>query len=159
MGDIVTASGTRVYISGTALASTIDTVLEFAAVSTWTEIGLVESVGEFGDESSAITFEALGDGRVRKAKGAADAGTMAIVVAHDPTDLGQAAIELAQQNNDNYGFKVVLPDSPVGYSDTILYFRGLVMGRRKNVGNNANVIRNTYNVGINSPIYADPAST
>ncbi len=158
MGDIITASGTRVYI-GNAVTSAVDTVAEFAATSVWTEIGLVESVGEFGDESSAVTFESLGDGRVRKAKGARDAGTMAIVVAHDPTDAGQAAVEIAEATNDNYSFKVVLPDGPVGYSDTILYFRGLVMGKRKNVGNNSNVVRNSYQVGINSEIYADPAST
>lgn len=158
MGDIITASGTRVYI-GVAATSDVDTVAEFAATSVWTEIGLVESVGEFGDESSAVTFEALGDGRVRKAKGARDAGTLAIVVAHDPTDAGQAAIELAEANNNNYSFKLVLPDGPVGYSDTILYFRGLVMGKRKNVGNNSNVVRNSYNVAINTEIFVDPAST
>lgn len=158
MGDIITASGTRVYI-GNGVTSAVDTVAEFEATSIWTEIGLVESVGEFGDESSAVTFEALGDGRVRKSKGARDAGTMAVVVAHDPTDAGQALMETAEATNDNYSFKVVLPDGPVGYSDTILYFRGLVMGKRKNIGNNANVVRNSYNVGINSEIFINPAST
>jgi hypothetical protein len=51
----------------------------------------VESVGEYGDQSNAVNFEALGDGRVRHSKGARDAGTLAIVCGHDPTDVGQAA--------------------------------------------------------------------
>ncbi len=158
MGDIVTASGTRVFI-GASATSTVDTIDEFEATSMWVEIGLVESVGEIGDEANPVTFQALGDGRVRKAKGARDAGTMALVCGHDPTDTGQAAVEAAEATNNNYMFKLVLPDGPVGYSDTILYFRGLVMGKRKNIGNNENVIRNQYNVGINSEIFSDPAST
>lgn len=160
MGDIITASGAKIYISAGAVLSSVDTIPEFEAITTWIEIGLVESLGEFGDEAQAVTFAALGDGRVRKAKGARDAGVMALTVAHDPTDLGQAAIEAAEQTNDNYAFKVVIPDAPTpAYSDTIIYFRGLVMSRRKNVGTNDNVVRNTYNIGVNSQLFADPAST
>lgn len=157
-GDIITASGTRVYI-GNAVTSAVDTIAEFEAISVWTEVGLVESVGEYGDQANPVTFEALGDGRVRKSKGARDAGILAIVCGHDPTDTGQAALEAAEATNNNFAFKVVLPDGPAGYSDTIQYFRGLVMGKRKNVGNNENVVRNNYSVGINSEIFTDPAST
>jgi hypothetical protein len=143
MGDIVTASGTRVFI-GAAATSTVDTIAEFEATSMWVEIGLVESVGEIGDEANPVTFQALGDGRVRKAKGARDAGTMALVCGHDPTDTGQAAVEAAEATNNNYMFKLILPDGPVGYSDTILNYRGLVMGKRKNICNNEKVISNQY---------------
>jgi hypothetical protein len=159
MGDIITASGARIYI-GSAVASDVDTLAEFSAMSGWTEIGLVESLGEYGDESSTVTFAALGDGRMRKAKGARDAGVLALTVGHDPTDTGQAAIEAAEATNNNYAFKVVLPDSPTDlYSDTIQYFRALVMSKRLNVGENDNVVRKTFNVGINSEIFTDPAST
>jgi len=158
MGDIITASGTKIYI-GNAVTSDVDTIAEFEATTIWTEIGLVESLGEFGDESSAVNFAALGDGRTRKAKGARDAGTLAITVAHDPLDAGQLAIEAAEGTNFNYSFKVVLPDGPSGYSDTIIYFRGLVMSKRMNVGSNDNVVRRVFNVGINSELYTDPAST
>ena len=81
---------------------------------------------------------------------------MTITVAHDPTDVGQAAMEAAEQTNFNYAFKVILPDAPTAnYQDSVQYFRGLVQSRRKNVGTNDNVIRNTYNVGINSEIFTD----
>jgi hypothetical protein len=157
-GDIVTASGTRFYI-GAAATSAVDSIAEFEATSGWIEVGLIENLGEVGDESSSVTGAAIGDGRIRKAKGARDAGTMAVVCFHDPTDTGQAAVEAAEQTNNNYMFKMVLPDGPAGYSDTIKYFRGLVMGRRQNVGTNDNIIRNTYNIGVNSEIFTDPAST
>jgi hypothetical protein len=156
-GDVVTASGTRVFV-GSAVTSATDTIAEFEAISGWIEVGLVESVGEYGDQSNPVNFEALGDGRVRHSKGARDAGTLAIVCGHDPTDTGQAALVAAEATNNNYAFKVILPDGPAGYSDTIQYFRGMVMGKRLNVGNNENIIRKNFSVTINSEIFEDPAS-
>ena len=157
MGDIITASGTKIYI-GPAVAASVDTLAEFQAISPWTEIGLVENVGEYGDESAAVTFAAVGDGRMRKSKGARDAGTLALTCGHDPLDAGQAAVEAAEATNLKYAFKVVIPDGPAGYSNTIQYFRGLVMSKRKNVGTNDNVVRNNYAIAIDSEIFEDPAS-
>lgn len=159
MGDIVTASGTRYYIGPAGTSTQFDTIAEFEAVTVWTEIGLVENGGEFGDEASSVTGAALGDGRIRKAKGARDAGTLALVCFHDPTDTGQLAVDAAEATNDNYTFKVVLPDGPAGYSNTIQYFRGLVMSKRLQVNTNDNILRKMYNIGINSEIFSDPAST
>jgi len=159
MGDITTATGTRYYIGPSGVSTAYDTIAEFEAVSAWTEIGLVENGGEFGDEASAVTGAALGDGRIRKAKGARDAGTLALVCFHDPTDIGQAALDVAEGTNDNFTFKVVLPDGPPGYSDTIQYFRGLVMSKRLQVNTNDNILRRLYNIGINSEVFANPAST
>jgi len=151
---IVTASGTKVYIGAAVTDQEADTLTEFQAMSAWVEIGLIESVGEFGDQANDVTFAALGDARMRHAKGARDAGSMAIVCAHDPTDVGQAAIELAEQSDNNFAFKVILPDSPTAnFENTVLYFRGLVQSRRKNIGTNDNVIRNNYNVGVNSELF------
>lgn len=160
MGDVITASGSRMYIGGNAATSDLDTLAEFEAITVWTEIGLIESMGEFGDEANEVTFAALGDARIRKSKGARDAGTMEVVVGHDPLDTGQLAVELAEQTNNNYPFKVTIPDAPSdAYQDSVYYFRGLVMSRRLNVGTNDNIVRKTYNVAVNSEVFADPAST
>jgi hypothetical protein len=151
MGDIVTASGTKVSI-GPAVDTTTDTAVEFAALS-YVDIGLVESIGEFGDDSNDVSFAAIGDARTRHAKGARDAGTMAVVAGHDPTDIGQQAMVAAELTNNNFAFRVILPDAPTpNYAPTTMYFRGLVRSAKRNIGNNDNVIRNTYNVGINSAI-------
>lgn len=154
---ITTASGTKFWI-GPSVLDTTDSASEFASLA-WVEVGLVETYGEVGDESSAVTFAAVGDGRIRKAKGARDAGTMALTVAHDPLDAGQLALIAAEGTNNNYAFKMEMPDKPnASGTNTIVYFRGLVMSKRANVGGNDNVIRRTFNIGVNSPLYEVPAT-
>jgi hypothetical protein len=151
-GDITTASGTTFFI-GPSVAASIDTVSEFAGL-TYVEVGLIESYGEYGDDASDVTFSAVGDARVRHSKGARDAGTMALVVGHDPFDAGQLALIAAEETNNNFAFKIVLPDGPTTSStDTVNYFRGLVKSKKLNVGANNNVIKRTFNIGINSPVY------
>lgn len=155
MADIFTATGTKVYI-GPSVTNTTDTASEFAALE-WTEIGLVESIGEYGDQSSSVTGAVLGDGRQRKAKGARDAGELALTVFHAGDDVGQQALIAAEATYNNYAFKVVLPNrlNATG-TDEIQYFRGLVMSKRLNVGGNDNLVRDTYNTAVNSPIVVVP---
>lgn len=151
MADIFTATGAKVFI-GPSVTNTTDTSAEFAALS-WTEIGLVESLGEYGDQSSMVTGAVIGDGRMRKAKGARDAGELTITVFHAGDDTGQAALVAAEATYNNYAFKVVLPNRlNVTGTDEIQYFRGLVSSKRLNVGGNDNLVRDTYSVAINSPI-------
>jgi Phage tail tube protein, TTP len=155
---ISTASGTKVYVGPQVTDTQADTLAEFQALSGWQEIGLVESLGEFGDESNDVTFASLGDARTRHAKGARDAGTMVITCGHDPLDQGQINLENAEATEFQFAFRVTLSDSPGGaFQNSEVYFRGLVMSKRKNVGNNDNVIRNVYNVGINSELFTDPS--
>lgn len=157
MTDIFTATGTKVYI-GPSVTNATDTAAEFAAL-TWVEIGLVESIGEYGDQSSSVTGAVLGDGRQRKAKGARDAGELALVVFHAGDDVGQQALIAAEATYNSYAFKVVLPNRlNVTGTDEIQYFRGLVMSKRLNVGGNDNLVRDTYNTAVNSPIYVVAAT-
>jgi hypothetical protein len=90
MGDIQTTSGAKLFIGANSVTSSVDTLAEFEAISPWIEVGLVEDLGELGDESSSVTGAAIGDGRIRKAKGARDAGTLAVKCFHDPIDVGTA---------------------------------------------------------------------
>jgi hypothetical protein len=156
---ITTASGTKVYIGAAVSEQAADTLAEFQAMTGWTEIKQVESLGEFGDQATDVTFAALGDARVRHAKGARDAGTMAITCGHDPLDVGQQQASDAQETNDEYAFRVVLPDGPAGFSDSEQFFRGLVASARLNVGANDNVIRTTFNVLISSQIFLQEPAT
>jgi hypothetical protein len=156
---IVTASGTKVYIGAAVTQAQADTLAEFQAMTGWQEIHEVESVGEFGDQAADVTFASLGDGRVRHAKGARDAGTMAVVCGHDPLDAGQQAATVAETTNDDFAFRVVPPDGPAGMSDSEWFFRGLVASARKNVGANDNIIRTTFNVLISSEIFTQEPAT
>jgi hypothetical protein len=151
MGEIFTATGAKVYI-GPSVAATPANAAAYAALS-YTEIDMVESLGEYGDESAIINFAVLGDGRQRKAKGARDAGALTITVAHIADSAGQAAAEAAEATYNNYAFKVVLPNRlNSGGTDEIQYFKGLVTSKRENVGGNDNVVRRTFNVALNSAI-------
>lgn len=151
MADIITSSGTRIYIGASVTSAAADTLAEFQAMTGWTEIGLVESIGEFGDRASIVTFAAINDSRMRKQKGTRDAGDLTLTVAHDPADTGQIAIEAAEATANGYAFKVLLPDS----GGTIKFFRAFVASQPLNVGGNDNVVRKTYQLAIDSAIFTE----
>lgn len=151
MADIFTATGAKFYI-GPSVAATPANAAAYAALS-WTEVTLVESLGDYGDESAEVTGAALGDGRMRKAKGARNAGTVELVAFHAADDLGQQAVEAAEATYNNYAFKVVLPNRlTTGGTDQIDYFKGLVRSKRMSVGNNDNLVRKHYSIALNSAI-------
>lgn len=142
---LITASGTKFFI-GPATSEATDTAAAFAALTSYVEVKKVESFGDFGDESAAVTFNEVGAGRISKAKGSKDAGTIALTVGYAPSDPGQIAMEAAQASNENFAFKVIFPDG------SIQYFLGLVMSKRRNIGTADNVLKRVFNVGINSEI-------
>lgn len=157
-GDVNTASGTKIHI-GPAAGSDVDDVTAFAALTGWVEIGLVESLGEFGDEASSVPFSSLGDGRVRKSKGVRNAGTLALVVGRDPSDAGQDALIAAEATKNKYAFRVTYADRLTpGGTDSIEYFRALVLNKRNNVGNADNIVRRSFSLDIDSEILAVDAT-
>jgi hypothetical protein len=152
-----TAAGAKLFI-GTA-NSNRETVLADYQADSYIEVGEVEDLGEFGDESDRITFTALSDARTRKFKGPRDAGEMPIVVGDDPTDEGQTALEAAEGSPLDYNFYVELNDAvTLGGQNSKHYFIGKVFSKRRNVGNASNVVRRNFAIGINSAITStDPS--
>lgn len=153
---INTTGGAGLYIAGTtAIDFTTDqSALDaFEALSGWIKVGELEDLGEIGDQSADVTFNALGANRVRHLKGSRDAGTMTVVAGDDPSDVGQQALRAAEKTKFNYNFKIVYEDAPDEEStDSVDYFRALVMSARKNNGTSDNVMRRTFALGINSPV-------
>jgi len=144
-----TAAKSTIAIGTTLAASTKS---EYEA-DTYSEVGEVEDLGEFGDEAEEITFTALNDRRTRKFKGSFNAGTITCVSGFDSSDAGQDAMISAFAEDDDYNFRVQLNDKITsGGTPTTLYFRGKVMSKQKNVGNVSNVVRQTFAIGINSEI-------
>lgn len=125
----------------------------------YTEVGEVEDLGEFGDTAEEITFTAITDRRVRKFKGSFNAGTLSVTTGKDPSDAGQIAMLAAFASDDDYNFRVQLNDTPVGGSTpTTLYFSGKVMAKPNNVGTVSNVVKQMFSVGINTAIIEVAAS-
>lgn len=149
-----TSAGTKLYIGSSSVATV---QADFEAES-WIEVGEVENLGEFGDEAELVNFISLNDSRVRKYKGARDAGTMAVVCADDPMDEGQLAMVAAEASNLDYNFKVVGNNAvTLGGNGSIDYFRGMVSSRRKNVAGANDITRRSFNVAVNSaPIEVPP---
>lgn len=148
---INTASGSKLFI-GSSSTNRNQVLADYVADS-YIEVGEIEDLGEFGDESESVNFTSLSDGRVRKLKGPRDAGTMPLVVGDDMTDEGQIALEAAEASPLDFNFKVVLNDAlTLGGQPSQHYFIGKVMSKRRNPGNASNVVRRNFAIGINSAI-------
>lgn len=155
--SINASSGAKLFICATP-NSAADDVSAYAAL-TWVEVKEVESIGAFGDKSSAITFTSLSDARVRKLKGPRDAGDVDVVFAHDPTDAGQNALAAAQATKFSYPFKVTIPDAQdESAPDSAFYFQAKVSGVPINPGSATDVTKRTASLGIDTEIVEDLTS-
>ncbi len=158
------AAGTKIYIGTTAIPPNIEDLNDAAALlifeaDSYIEIGEVENLGEYGDQSQDVTFESLNDSRTRHLKGTRDAGVLPLVVGDDPDDEGQIACVEAEASNLDFNFKIVLNNAvTLGGTGQVDYFYGKMMSKRKNVGSVNDVVRSNFSVGINSRIVSDPAT-
>lgn len=146
-----TAAGSRLFI-GTTAGDSNNTLADYEADS-YVEVGEVEDLGQFGDQSQTITFATLKDGRVRKFKGPRDAGDMAVVCGADSSDDGQAAAIAAEATPFAYNIKVMLNDAlTISGTPTTIYFRAKVMSKRRNVGNVSNVVKYDFTLAVDSAL-------
>lgn len=145
---ISTTAGAKVYIGTTAAATN---ATQFAA-DTYVEIGSVEDIGEFGDESSEVTFSEVGSGRVRKRKGQRDAGTLTLICGRDAADAGQDALLAAEKTEGVYNIKVVADDAPTPGTPSTFYFKAIVLSARLNFGSADNITRVNFVLSIDSAI-------
>jgi hypothetical protein len=143
------SAGAQIFIGPVTAAATASA---YAALS-YTEIGEVESLGEFGDEAETIRFMSLKDRRVRKLKGARDAGDLTLVVGHDPRDAGQTALIAAEAAKFAYAIKVVLPDAPdANDTDSVHYFHALIASKRLGVGSTNDVTKRNFVLAITTAV-------
>ncbi|MGE4044460.1 MAG: hypothetical protein AB7F35_06380 [Acetobacteraceae bacterium] len=148
--------GARLYTSATPLADTIgsaDAVGDFTGLTIATEIGMIESVGEFGRQFDVATFIELYTGRTHKFKSSYNDGTLTLVVGQDLSDAGQAALRSYAMATDQntYPFKLTLLGAPSSY-DTV-WFGALVRSFRSQLGGAGQVIRATVELDINTTIF------
>jgi Phage tail tube protein, TTP len=145
--------GFQVAIATGGTANSAPTNSSGYAALTWTPIGEVEDISEFGDNAEVIRFLAVADGRVRKLKGAADAGQMQLTMGHDPADAGQIALLTASGSAFRHNFRVTLSDrADANDTDGIMYFGGRVMSFTLRSGGANDVTRRVANIEIESAI-------
>lgn len=149
---VKTTAGSRVFIGSSTAVGSGSPPFAYEDDS-YTEIGEIENLGEFGDESNAVTFLSLAAARVRKLKGARDAGTLALVCGRDPLDAGQQALDAAEQTDFAYNFKVIPSDAPsADYADGVIYFSAIVMSRRNQFGGGDDVTKKAYSLAVDSAL-------
>lgn len=152
---IASTTGAKIYIG--PVNSSADSETDYSALS-YTEIGEVESVGEFGDQASTITFTSLADARVRKRKGVRDAGDLNVVCANDPLDAGQIAAIAAQLTEFTYAFKIELADAAdANDTDSTFYFRALVASARLSIGAANEMVKRNFALLIDSAVLELPS--
>lgn len=153
---VTTASGSKIYVHPTAQQPA--DLAAYKALTGYVEIGEVQNLGEFGDQSNDVTFASLSDGRIRHLKGARDAGILALVCGRDPLDAGQQALKTCQRTKFSYAFKIVAADAPdEDHTDSLFFFNALVQSARDNFGENDAVVVTTFNLGIVTEIFEEPS--
>ena len=138
-----TSAGTKLLISASAPATYNET--GFAAL-TWTEIGEVSEMGEFGRQYNLVTFNTLGDRRTVKRKGSYNDGTIACQMARVPDDVGQTILTSAVNSDASQSIKIVLQDG------TVFYTTAQVMSYTTNIGNVDQITSATVNLEIDNDI-------
>lgn len=150
--SIFVTAGSRLYIGGVRAQQSQDFVAADFSGESWTEIIWVENIGQFGDESAEVTFDAIGEGRTIKLKGTRNAGNLALVVGADYSDAGQAALRAAEATPDDYTFRIDFDDAPVGGTPSQRFFIAKVMSARETLDSANNVIKLNASLGINSNV-------
>lgn len=155
MSNLSDGNGTKIFIGSAATTDTDPS--EYADGITWVEIKECESIPEFGDQASIITFNSLTDGRVRKRKGTKDAGDITVTFAMVAGDPGQVAMTAAAKTSNRYPFKVVPQDAlDENDTDSTFYFGAMVNSDRVNVGQSNAVNKRSYQLVIDTAIHEVP---
>lgn len=122
---VMTSAGSTLGISA-SLPATYD-VTGFNAL-TYTAVGEITDLGEFGTEYNLVTYTALGQRQTKKFKGSFNNGSLQLQMGRDTTDAGQTLLRTALASDNSYSFRVTLQNA------TRLQFTGKVMSYKTSVG-------------------------
>jgi len=132
--------GTSATVPGTINAANLDAL-------TFTAVGEITDLGEFGKEYNMVSHTALGNRQVRKFKGSFNNGALQLQMGRDTTDAGQTALRTALATDNPYSFKVTLQNG------IKLLFTGMVMSYKTSVGSVDQITGATTTIEINSEIF------
>lgn len=149
--------GARLYVSSTALANTeaaADAIGDFSGLTYANEVGLIESMGEFGKLYDLASFQAVGDGRMRKLRGGFNEGNLALVCGLNLSDAGQAKLKTYAEAADQNAYPIKLTIVTESGTDTY-YFGVKVMSFRTVLGSVNNVVKVNISMEITTPVFTD----
>lgn len=123
--SVFTSAGSIIAISAAAPATFDGT--GYAAL-TFTNIGEVTDLGEFGREYAGVTHNPLGNRGTVKKKGSFNEGAIELQLGLDTKDAGQILCKTASKSDNDYSFKITTQNGDV------YYLRAQVMKFKVNVG-------------------------
>ena len=138
-----TSTGSKLSIS-TDTPATYD--VPGYAILTFTEIGEISDLGEFGRQYNLVTYNVLSQRRTIKRKGSYNDGTISAQMARVPSDAGQAILVTAVNSDDSHSLKVVLQDG------TVFYTTAQIMSYTTSIGNVDQITGATVNMEIDNDI-------
>lgn len=120
-----TSAGTTLKVSAAAPATFNST--GYAAL-TFTAVGEITDLGEFGREYALVTHNPVGTRGTQKFKGSFNEGTMNLSLGLDTDDAGQVLMKAASLADTAYSFEVVTQNGDK------YYFQAMVMSFKVGVG-------------------------
>ena len=144
--NVLSSSGTQYSVSA-ATPATYDSV-GFAALS-FTDVGEVTNLGEFGANFNVVSYTSLATAVVVKRKGSKNNGSLNMTIGRDPTDAGQALLKSGADGANSalvYSHKVLFTDG------SIQYFTGQIFSYNTTVGEADSIINASALVEIDNNI-------
>lgn len=160
-----TNAGRKFYIAVTLTGGSVPKAFPavtdltaFEAITFWTEVKEVGSIGQTGSDTNVVSYNTLATEVSQKQKGITNAGDPEIECARNPTDPGQIAMRAAGATKYFYAFKTEDADAPdPTKTNTLYYNRGIVTGPFRPNGRNEDFILETYRLGlVQKEIVVDP---
>ncbi|HEY8066634.1 MAG TPA: hypothetical protein VIF40_18195 [Methylosinus sp.] len=145
-----TMKGAKLYICATPQSGTLDQSA-FVAL-TWVQIHKVGKVGGVSTTTNVVKYDTLDTDVSQKDKGITNGGDWSLELAYIYDDAGQVALRAAAvpQNKQEYAFKLEYADAPsAGYSNTIIYNKGIVTGPERPGSGVEDFILETFSLGMN----------
>lgn len=137
------SAGTTFALSA-ALPATYDAA-GFGAL-TFTDVGEVTNIGEFGKVYDLITHNPLATRKTEKLKGAYNNGSATLTLAIDKDDAGQILATDGLDSDAAYAAEVTYQDGSIDY------FTVLIMSFTTNVAGVNDVLSGSINIEIDSEI-------
>jgi len=140
---VQTSAGSTIGISAGLPAT--DDVAGYSAL-TFTTIGEVTDLGEFGKVFNLVSHNPIASGRTEKFKGSFNEGAITLNIAQDTSDAGQGILATASDSYDDFAFEITAQD---GSKD---FFKAKVMSNVVNIGSVDSVRSLTAQLEITSAI-------
>ena len=115
----VTLTGATLAISA-VLPATYDAAGYAGTAMVYTLIGEIDNFGNHGGTKTVTEFTDVATGTVTKLAGSKNYGTMSLMMAHVPTNAGQAILETAFESTARYSAKLTYPSGRIHYMDVLI---------------------------------------